>query len=196
MGLDLPLLMSHAGSSGFSLLFHELSSPTILGKAWIFSKNVPPLDMGKFLDFVFNGLAYTSVTPCHTPPQMPPRVLCSHHIKCKCPCLALSTSHHIHLLLILWMWHAHFASILLLIFILSKMVSFILLRAAQSSQVPPPSSNSSWWPLFHARSSALNFNTRDKPSPQGSATHYALTCSHFFKVSELRAFKLNHVRNG
>lgn len=68
MGMDLPVLMSHAGSSGITFFFHGLSSPKILGNVWIISRDGLPLDIGKFLDFVFIGLAHISVTPCHSPP--------------------------------------------------------------------------------------------------------------------------------
>ena len=93
MGMDLPVLMSCAGSSGITFFFHELSSPKILGNVQIISRDGLPLDMGKFLDFVFIGLAHTSVIPCLSPPWTFPGVLCYRNINCKCPCLPLGTSY-------------------------------------------------------------------------------------------------------
>lgn len=155
MGMDLAVLMSHEGSSGITFFFHELSSLQILGKARIISRGGLPLDMGTFLDFAFIGLAHTSVPPCHSPPWTTPGVLCYRNINSKCPCLPLgmsypSSSYSLNVICSL---------LLLLIFILSKGVSFIPFRAAQSSQILPPLSNSPWWLLSHAGSSALNFNT-------------------------------------
>lgn len=88
------------------------------------------------------------------------------------------------------------ASILLLIFIVSKVVSFIPFRAAQSSQVLPPSSNSPWWPLSHAGSSSLNFNTSVSlhHRVQQHSMHL-LALIFFLKASKLRSFKLNHGGN-
>lgn len=95
------------------------------------------------------------------------------------------------------------ASILLPVFILSQVAVLISFRAAQSSSLSqvllPP-----WKPLDATPPfpSALNFNTSEKSVvPQGLAPSYTRLEVIFWNVSlrsltELRAFKLNHVRNG
>ena len=80
-------------SAGIPFFFLALSSPKIPGKAQIISRDALPLDTGKFLGFVFIGLAHTSVTPCLSPPWTPIGVLCYRSVNCKCHCLPLGTSY-------------------------------------------------------------------------------------------------------
>ena len=167
-------------SAGIPFFFHALSFPKIPGKAQTISRDALHLDTGKFLGFVFIGLAHPSITPCLSPPWTPIGVLCYRSVNCKCRCLPLGKSYpsSYSLKVICSLLPPYFCSL----------SSFLKLFPSGHSGLP----NSLKFYLLHQIHPAGSclilvplpqISTPQQACTRGLATSYTLTCTHFFFLS-------------